>query len=107
MLDAADVGAATVVHGHTASDITDFDTEVSNNADVAANTTARHAHSNKSVLDNTSASYTTDEKNKLNGIASGANNYSLPTASADVLGGVKIGSGVTITDGIISVAPLS
>jgi hypothetical protein len=30
-------------HTHTASAITDFDTEVSNNTDVAANTAARHA----------------------------------------------------------------
>jgi hypothetical protein len=30
--------------------------------------------------------------------------YSLPTATASVLGGVKIGSGVTITDGAISVS---
>lgn len=29
-------------HTHVASDVTDFDTEVSNNTDVAANTTARH-----------------------------------------------------------------
>lgn len=28
--------------------------------------------------------------------------YSLPTATASVLGGVKIGSGITITDGVIS-----
>ena len=33
---------ADTTHNHTASDITDFDTEVSNNADVAANTAARH-----------------------------------------------------------------
>ncbi len=38
-------------HTHTASDITNFDTAVSNNADVAANTAARHTHSNKSALD--------------------------------------------------------
>ena len=31
--------------------------------------------------------------------------YSLPTASSTTLGGVKIGSGVTITDGVISVTP--
>ena len=30
--------------------------------------------------------------------------YTLPTASADTLGGVKIGSGITITDGVISAA---
>lgn len=35
--------------------------------------------------------YTTTEKNKLAGIAAGANNYTLPTATASVLGGVKIG----------------
>ena len=29
--------------------------------------------------------------------------YTLPTASAETLGGVKIGSGITITDGVISV----
>ena len=42
------------------------------------------------------------DKAKLDGIAAGANNYSLPTAAADTLGGVKIGSGITITDGVIS-----
>ena len=35
--------------------------------------------------------YTTIEKNKLAGIAANANNYTLPTATASVLGGVKIG----------------
>lgn len=33
---------AAASHTHVASDITDFDTEVSNNTDVAANTAARH-----------------------------------------------------------------
>lgn len=46
--------------------------------------------------------YTTAEKNKLAGIASGANNYSLPTASANTLGGVKIGANLTITNGVLS-----
>lgn len=41
---------------------------------------------------------------KLNGIADGANKYTLPTASSTVLGGVKIGSNITIDDnGAISV----
>jgi hypothetical protein len=30
--------------------------------------------------------------------------YNLPTATPTVLGGVKIGTGITITDGVISVA---
>lgn len=37
------VGDAPTTHTHPASAITDFDTEVSNNTDVAANTAARHA----------------------------------------------------------------
>ena len=56
----------------TASDITDFDTEVSNNVDVSANTTARHTHANKTILDNTTASFTTADETKLDGIESGA-----------------------------------
>lgn len=39
----AEAGLASATHTHTASDVTDFDTEVSNNTDVAANTSARHS----------------------------------------------------------------
>ncbi|HAM05569.1 MAG TPA: hypothetical protein DCP59_08745, partial [Megasphaera sp.] len=47
--------------------------------------------------------YSTDEKNKLAGIQAGANNYTLPKASATALGGVKVGAGLTIaTDGALS-----
>lgn len=42
------------------------------------------------------------DKKKLDGIASGANAYSLPTASASTLGGVKVGSGLKILGGILS-----
>lgn len=49
--------------------------------------------------------FTTAEKNKLAGIASGANAYSLPTASATVLGGVKVGSNLSISDGVLSGTP--
>lgn len=47
---------------------------------------------------------TAADKKKLDGIASGANNftYSLPTASATVLGGVKTGSNITNTSGVLS-----
>ena len=47
------------------------------------------------------------DKSKLNGIAEGANNYTLPTAGATVLGGVKIGSNISISDGKISVPAAS
>ena len=42
--------------------------------------------------------YTTEEKNKLAGL----NNYTLPTASAETLGGVKVGAGLTINEGVLS-----
>lgn len=47
---------------------------------------------------------TAADKKKLDGIANGANNftYSLPTASATVLGGVKTGSNITNTGGVLS-----
>ena len=47
--------------------------------------------------------YTTEEKNKLNGIEENANNYSLPIASSTILGGIKIGSGLSIdSNGVLS-----
>ena len=42
------------------------------------------------------------DKSKLDGIASGANNYSLPTASSTTLGGIKVGSGLSISNGVLS-----
>lgn len=39
---------------------------------------------------------------KLNGITEGANKYSLPTASASTLGGVKVGTNLTISSGVLS-----
>lgn len=41
---------------------------------------------------------------KLNGIEAGANNYVLPTASASVKGGVKVGSGLAIASGVLAVS---
>ena len=42
--------------------------------------------------------YTTEEKNKLNGLK----NYTLPAASSDTLGGVKVGAGLAMNDGVLS-----
>nr|DAV50963.1 MAG TPA: Head fiber protein [Caudoviricetes sp.] len=42
--------------------------------------------------------YTTAEKNKLAGLS----NYTLPTATSSVLGGVKIGSNLSVSSGVIS-----
>ena len=51
---------AAVSHTHTAAQVTDFDAEVSNSIDVAANTVARHTHANKSALDLVSGTNTGD-----------------------------------------------
>lgn len=42
--------------------------------------------------------FTAAEKTKLEGLE----NYTLPAASADVLGGVKVGSGLSISQGVLS-----
>lgn len=43
--------------------------------------------------------YTTPEKNKLAAIEAKANKYVLPAATTSALGGVKIGSNITLADG--------
>lgn len=70
-----------------------------------------HEHANKSILDNTTASYTVDDKNKLDGIAEGATKveesqingnvkingaettvYTHPTTEATAAAAVKVGN---------------
>lgn len=48
--------------------------------------------------------YTNEEKAKLDGVAENANNYTLPAATASVLGGVTVGDNVAVSGGMISVA---
>mgnify|MGYP004509491335 CR=1 FL=1 len=50
------------------------------------------------VTDSASGLMTAAQKKKLDGLS----NYSLPVASATTLGGVKIGDGLTISDGVLS-----
>ena len=46
-----------------------------------------------------------NDKTKLDGIAANANNYTLPIASAKVLGGIKLGPGLSATsDGTVGVS---
>lgn len=55
----------------------------------------------------TDTNFTQIEKDKLDGIAEGANNYELPKATADTLGGVKIGANITVAaDGTITVTAM-
>lgn len=43
------------------------------------------------------------DKSKLDGISANANAYSLPTASTSTLGGIKVGSYLSISSGVLSV----
>ena len=54
----------------------------------------------------TDNNFTNAEKTKLTGIATNANNFSLPTAASNTLGGVKVGSRLTIDSGGILSANL-
>ncbi len=47
--------------------------------------------------------YTNEEKEKLANIEARANNYTLPVASSSTLGGVKVGTGFSIVDSVLSV----
>lgn len=68
------------------------------------------AIADKAPLNHTHANATTsadgfmssEDKTKLNGIATGANKYTLPAATSSTLGGVKTGSNITNSSGTIS-----
>ena len=50
----------------------------------------------------TQNNFTNTLKTKLDGIATSANNYTLPTAASDTLGGVKVGTNLSISSGVLS-----
>ena len=79
---------------------TTVDVQLKNSAGTVLQTGTIPAatHSGAGVL-------TAADKSKLDGVASGANNYSLPTASASTLGGVKVGSNLSISNGVLSGTP--
>lgn len=73
------------------------DTEI--RQDISDLQSQAHTHTNKSILDQITAPYTTEEQTKLAGLE----NYTLPNASANTLGGIKVGDGLSIDqDGILS-----
>jgi len=47
-------------------------------------------------------SYPSADATKLSGIDASANNYSLPTASGSTLGGIKVGTNLSIASGVLS-----
>ena len=82
-------------------------TAKSNNA-IAVSTPSTHmgtggaAHAEATNI--ASGFFTSTEKIKLINIADNANNYILPIATASTSGGIKVGSGLSISNGILSAA---
>jgi hypothetical protein len=72
----------------TASTISDFQSNVTNNTDVSANTSARHTHSNKSILDLITEAFTTTLKTNYDNaynwvVTNGANVLSHITSTSN------------------------
>ena len=70
---------AAASHTHATGDITGLDSAITTNADVAANTAARHTHTNKAILDATTASFTTTDQTTLGTALQAGNNISVLT----------------------------
>lgn len=82
-------------HTHVIADVTDLQDALDAKADASAiPTIPGNATASKAGL------MSAEDKTKLDGL----NNYILPEATADVLGGVKVGAGLTVQDGKLTTA---
>ena len=69
---------------------------------AAAARTALGAASTSVATTSANGLMSSGDKTKLDGIATGANKYTLPNATSSTLGGVKVGSNITNSSGTIS-----
>lgn len=69
---------------------------------TTATTAAAGNHGHSAATTSTAGFMSAADKSKLDGITAGANKYTLPTASETQLGGVKVGTNLTITDGVLA-----
>lgn len=74
---------------------------VSASAPLTYNSSSKELSISAATADNAGTMSAAD-KAKLDGVENGANAYSLPIATATTLGGVKVGSGLTIKDGVLT-----
>lgn len=72
------------------------------NGTVDTNTYALSSHGHNDATTSAAGFMSATDKTKLDGIAASANNYSLPTATSTVLGGIKVGSNLSISNGVLS-----
>lgn len=113
-ISAADLGLSNAMHFRGTTTVTN-PTGTYTNGDVVLNTTTKkeYVYNNGSWVELGDESsyvlkesgkglstndYTTEEKTKLAGLS----NYSLPTASSSTLGGIKVGSTLTINSGVLN-----
>jgi hypothetical protein len=67
---------------------------------IAGKADSGHTHSDATT--SAAGFMSAADKTKLDGVASNANNYSLPTATDSVLGGIKVGTNLSISSGVLS-----
>ena len=85
---------APLSHSHTTAQVTGLDSALAGKAATG--------HTHAAATDTAAGFMSAADKEKLDGIASGANKYTLPTATSSVLGGVKTGANITNSSGTIS-----
>ena len=70
---------------------------------TTSSTAAAGNHTHNAATTSENGFMSSADKTKLDGIASGANNYTLPKASASTLGGIKVGTNLSIDgNGVLS-----
>lgn len=85
---------APLSHSHTTAQVTGLDSTLAGKAAIG--------HTHAAATDAAAGFMSAADKEKLDGIAAGANKYTLPTASSSTLGGVKTGANITNSSGTIS-----
>ena len=95
----AALGYAAADQTHTHDDR--YYTKTEANTALAGKAASSHGHN--AATQSAAGFMSAADKAKLDGIAAGANAYSLPAATGSVLGGVKTGANITNSGGTISV----
>jgi len=85
---------APLSHSHTTAQVTGLDSALAGKAATG--------HTHAAATDVAAGFMSAADKEKLDGIVSGANKYTLPTATSSTLGGVKTGANITNSSGTIS-----
>lgn len=92
---------AAASHTHATGDITGLDSAISSNADVAANTLDRHTHTNKAILDATTASFTTTDQTTLGTALQSGDNISALTNDSGYITSAPVDSVNTQTGAVV------